>query len=107
MPSLLTIASYSTLAFLITLFAIVAWRLARLHTFRALLPGARSRLVAISTLIVAIAYSVQVLRNPNSLPDVSKTLLALLAVSNAIYLAPEISSLFSRIAKIPDSRRSP
>lgn len=107
MPSLLTIASYSTLALLIDLFAIVTWRLARLHTFRALFPGARSRFVAFSTLIVAIAYSVQVLRNPNSLPDVSKLLLVLLAVSNAIYLAPKISSLFFRTAKIPDSRRSP
>jgi hypothetical protein len=107
MPSLLTIASYSTLAFLIALFAIVTWRLARLHTFRALLPGARSRFVAISTLLVAIAYSVQIFRNPNSLPSVSKPLLALLAVSNATYLAPKFRSLFSQTAKIPDSRRSP
>jgi len=107
MPSLLTTASYSTLAFLIALFAIVTWRLARIHTFRSLFRSAGSRFVAISTLIVAVAYSVQVLRNPNAVPDVSKTLLALLAVSNAIYLVPKFSSLFSRTAKIPDSRRSP
>jgi hypothetical protein len=106
MPSLLTTTSYLTLAFLIALFATILWKLARRRAFPAILQSPRQGLVAVSTLMVATAYSIQVLRNPRSLPDVPKTLLALLAVSSAVDLAPKITSLFSRTAKISDSRRS-
>jgi hypothetical protein len=96
MSPLSTLPSQLYFLLLLTLFAVVVARLARRRALVPLFRGVRSLQVVAATRIVGISYAVLAFRSNNALPDVPKFLLTVLAVSNAIYLAPRLRSFVAR-----------
>lgn len=108
MDFLRTLAMWSFSLLLISLFAVVALKIAQRRALSAglsRLRAWRSGFVVAVTLLIAIVYGLLVVRSADSLPAVPKPLLLLVAVSNGIYLAPRLHNFFSRPATTLRSTR--